>query len=232
MVSRRASISTFGAMILVSTGMPEPALAADIPLPTGSYLQSCKVVSFDAATGDLAANCEGPAVGMFGLGTPDTSHMNVRGCREGTIWNDQRQLYCLSSEAWGNDRVIPPGSYIETCTDRKVVGGALLTAVCGNDQGASANASLDLRTCKWGGDIANWHGGLGCTHEGQGALSTQFKNAVAGGSQPDVVKPVAVEPGAVKPVTIAPLAPSEPAATADTPAEKRKKRRRDRGERG
>jgi hypothetical protein len=190
------------------------------------------LVSFDQSSGELAADCEGPSVGMFGHGTADTSHMNVRGCKEGTIWNDQRQLYCLSAEAWGNDRVIPPGSYIDTCTDRKVVGGALLTARCGAPDGVSFNASLDLRPCTWGKDIYNNRGQLTCTGPMATALSPKFR--VSDQSQGDgVVKPVAVEPGGVKPVTIAPLAPTEPSTTDDaTSSEKKKKRRRDRGERG
>lgn len=214
------------ACIAMSVG--SPAIAADIPLPTGSYLQTCKVVSFDQATGDLAANCEGPKVGMFGLGTPDTSHMNVRGCKEGTIWNDRRQLYCLSAQPWGNDRVIPAGSYIDTCTDRKVLANGLLVATCGTPAGISKNASLDLRACNWGKDISNRNGTLDCERTFSTAIGT---SRVSGGDSDEAapVKPVAVEPGVVKPVTIAPIAPTGDGTTSDT---KGRKRKRDRGERG
>jgi hypothetical protein len=214
---------TFGSALTAPT-----ASAADIPLPTGSYLQSCKVVSFDPATGDLAANCDGPAVGMFGLGTPDTSHFNVQGCREGTIWNDQRQLYCFAASAWGNDRVIPSGSYIATCTDRKVVGGALLTAVCDNGNGIGRNASLDLRGCVWGGDISNNGATLNCQRP---PLQPALGGGLAVPAQP-LVKPVTVEPGVVKPVMIAPLAPAAEGATEDKADGKKRKKHKERGERG
>jgi hypothetical protein len=229
MVGRVASSSAFLGLAFLSIGTPDRAWAADIPLPTGSYLQSCKVVSFDTATGDLAANCDGPPVGMFGLGTPETSHMNVRGCKEGTIWNDQRQLYCLAAEAWGNDRRIPDGSYIATCTDRKVVGGALLTAVCDNGNGVPKNASLDLRTCIWGGDISNNGAILNCQRP---PLKPELGGPLTVPGQ-GVAKPVAIEPGVVKPVTVAPLtpAPDETVGEKDE-RDKKKKRRRERGERG
>jgi hypothetical protein len=228
MDSRVALSFAFG--LIVAAVTPTAATAQGIPLPTGSYLKTCRVVSFDQATGDLAVNCEGPAVGMFGHGTPDTSRMNVRGCKEGTIWNDQRQLYCLSPTAWGDDRIIPPGSYIDTCTDRKVVGGGLLVATCGAPNGGSVNASLDLRPCTWGKDITNNNGHLTCTGPLATALSGSILNSAAK-SEPEVVKPVAVEPGLVKPVTIAPVAPAVEASPTDA-KEGRKKKRKDRGERG
>ena len=208
-----------------------PGARAEVPLPTGSYLDSCKVVSFDAATGDLAANCQGKPVGMFGLATPDTSRMNVQGCKEGTIWNDNRQLYCEAGSAWGNERVIPKGSYIATCTDRKVVGGGLLTAVCGAPGGSSRNASLDLRNCVWGGDISNYNGSLTCQRPPLSS-ATMLGRALDSGKDSDVVKPALVEPGMVKPVTIAPLTTVEPSAPEEEDGKKKKKRRRDRGERG
>lgn len=216
--------------LLVSMAVAAPAIGSEtIPLPTGSYLQSCKVVSFDQSTGDLAANCEGPAVGMFGHGTPDTSTMNIRGCKEGTIWNDQRQLYCLAPTAWGNDRVIPPGSYIDTCTDRKVISGALLVAQCGTAGGESENASLDLRKCTWGRDIVNSNGTLSCDID----IHALIPERVFSGEQASgVVKPVAVEPGVVKPALVAPLAPAPGGTTGSTREDRKKKRKSERGERG
>lgn len=205
-----------------AVAVASPASAADIPLPTGSYLESCKVISFDAATGALQAECDGPSQGLFSR--PETPPFNVTGCKEGTIWNDARQLYCFAAAPWGNERVIPRGSYIATCTDRRVIAGALLTARCQNDSGETLNASLDLRPCIWGGDIANYHGGLGCERKAlpANAFSTTLNGSTSQGSKGAVVKPVAVEPGVVKPVLVAPLAP---------PAEEKKKKK-DKGERG
>lgn len=228
MVGRIAfSSAVFSALVIAGIGA-SPAAAADMPLPTGSYLKSCKVLSFDSATGALSADCSGENVSIFD-GRPSTPAFNVTGCKEGTIWNDNRQLYCEAASAWGNDRVIPAGSYIGTCTDRKVVGGALLVAECGMPGGKSRNASLDLRNCVWGGDISNYNGTLLC----QTPPLTAAVPAQALGSLPaqPVVKPVAIEP-LVKPVEIAPLAPSDPAATEDERGGDKKKKRRARGERG
>lgn len=217
-------------MLMLPIAIP-PGAQAEVPLPTGSYLDSCKVVSFDQATGELAANCQGKPVGMFGLATPDTSRMNVQGCKEGTIWNDNRQLYCITDSAWGNDRVIPQGSYISTCTDRKVVGGALLVAVCGAPGGSSRNASLDLRNCVWAGDISNYNGSLTCQRPPLTSATT-LGRAIDSEKDSDVVKPALIEPGMVKPVMIAPIVPVEPSAAESEEVGKKKKRRRDRGERG
>ena len=210
-----------------------PATAADVPLPTGSYLQSCKVVSFNRDTGDLSASCDGPAVGMFGLGTPETSTFNVKGCREGTIWNDRRQLYCFADSAWGNDRVIPKGSYIETCTDRKIIGGALLTAVCDNGNGVPNNASVDLRNCQWGADISNSGGRLLCLSNSPGMAVSRMSGSLLGGqSGAGVAKPVTVEPGVVKPALLAPAPPAGEGPAGEDSASKKKKKRREPGQRG
>lgn len=203
-----------------------PALAGT-PLPTGSYLQTCKVISFDHASGALQAYCEGPSQGLFSR--PETPPFNVTGCQEGSIWNDARQLYCIAATPWGNDRVIPPGSYIDTCTDRKVIGGALLVAQCGTPSGDSRNASLDLRNCTWGRDIGNYAGSLDCERDLRTAIPERvFTGKTTGG----VVRPVAVEPGLIKPVMIAPLAPA-PGSTSEGKGDgKKKKDKKERGERG
>jgi len=156
--------------------------------------------------------------------------MNITGCKEGTIWNDQRQLYCLSGSAWGAGRAIPDGSYIRTCTDRQIVGGALLTARCDNGNGVAVNASLDLRPCDWGKDISNVGGALRCGMTLQPSMAPIGTIADQNGSDA-VAKPVPVEPGLVKPVTIGPLAPADEGTTEDKNTGKKKKRR-DRGERG
>lgn len=229
------ALKSFSGCALVAAALlPVSPARAEVPLPTGSYLSSCKVVSFDASTGALSAECGGENVSIF-QSRPGTSNFNVIGCKEGSIWNDNRQLYCYAASEWGNDRVIPPGSYIASCTDRKVVGGALLTAVCDNGNGVSQNASLDLRTCKWGGDVWNMGARLGCTSSAAsaGAIAAQAMPVSPFASSPGVVKPVLVEPGVVKPVLIAPLAPADPAATEEESDGKKKKRRRgERGERG
>lgn len=234
MVKRIAQSLAIGLTALAGLIASPAAKAADIPLPTGSYLQSCKVVSFDAATGALSADCDGENVSIF-EGRPGTSTFNVTGCKEGTIWNDNRQLYCQAAGAWGSDRVIPQGSYIATCTDRKVVGGALLVAQCGMPGGSSKNASLDLRSCVWGGDISNSNGNLRCQLQPlTSAVAAQALNPAnsAGATGAPLVKPVEIQP-LVKPVVIAPLPEDSPAATDDAAGPgKKKKRRRERGERG
>lgn len=196
-------------------------------VPSGSYLNSCKDVSFDPATNILTADCERSRSGALIEGEKlQTTPFNITGCAEGSIWNDNNMLYCLTAEAWGHDHVIPKGSYIDTCTNRRVVNNVLI-AECGSSSG-SRTGELNLDGCRWGGDISNNHGRLQCE-----AIIAGVGARDADASQPtQVVKPVAVEPGLVKPVAIVPLTPADPTATEDATADKKKKRRRDRAERG
>ena len=204
--------------IALSSLMTAPAAAA--PVPSGSYLDSCKGVSFDPATNLLRANCisanEG---GQFEIAT---SPLDTSNCAEGSIWNDDGQLYCLAKAAWGKGATVPPGSYIATCTQRSVVNDVLM-AQCGRPGGESSHSALNLKECRWGGDISNQNGVLTCE---PAMVQLAPVEAAPGG-----VKLAPVEPGIVKPVGIAPVPPADASAAPDD-GDSKKKKRRNRGERG
>ena len=206
---------------------PAPAHAQGGMVPAGSYLNSCRDVSFNPATNLLDALCDfNDPGGLMAKGEPVKGPpFNVTGCVENSIWNDNGQLYCFTDKAWGRDRVIPRGSYIATCTRRRVVNNVLL-AECDDSNDDTHFAQLNLNGCKWGGDISNDNGRLKC----ESMLATHTHEFQPSAPAP-LVKPVAVEPAVVKPVTVTPLDPADPSATDDPGGEKRKKRR-SREERG
>ena len=224
----RRIFGCFAASLMLSLGLlsASPARAEGSYVPAGSYLNSCKDVSFDPATNVLTADCERSRSGSLFEGEKlRTQPFNITGCAENSIWNDNNMLYCLTSKPWGQEHVIPNGSYIQTCSDRRVINNVLI-AQCGDGHGNSRSATLDLNSCKWGGDISNDHGALRC----EPVIAGVAKQLVPPESAP-LVKPVAVEP-LVKPVTIAPIEPADSSESDKNEGSAKKKRRGKRGERG
>ena len=219
-----ALISAF-LLCLVALIPSTPAYAA--PVPSGSYLDSCKGVAYDPATHLLSANCiSADEGGQFEIGT---SPLDTTDCAEGSIWNDDGQLYCLAATAWGKGTTIPKGSYINTCTRRSVMNNVLI-AECGRRGSGSLHANLNLNERRWGGDISNDDGILKCE---TAALRMAPIGAPAGGTGASpLVKPVDIAP-MVKPEIIPAPPTPEPAAASDSAdGEKKRKKKRDRGERG
>jgi hypothetical protein len=186
--------------------LPAPAQAQGGGMvPGGSYLNSCKDVQFDPATNLLSATCDfNDPGGLWAKGEPVRgAPFNVTGCADNSIWNDNGSLYCLASKPWGHGRVIPKGSYIDTCSVRRVVNNVLI-AECGYEDGKSRSTEVNLNGCKWGGDISNDNGALKCESV-IGGLTHEFTP-----TPDEVVKPVAVEPAVVKPVEVLPAVPVAP----------------------
>lgn len=207
-----------------------PARSQSGMVPGGSYLNSCKDVRYDPATHMLSADCERNAPGgLMAQGEKvDRPPLNISGCAENSIWNDDGDLYCLAAKPWGYGHVVPKGSYIETCSNRRVVNNVLL-AECGTGSEGSRTTELNLNGCTWGADISNNHGQLEC----QPVIGSAAREFQPSGSEPEtggLVKPVTVQP-LVKPVAISPAEPASSPPTGDKKG-RNKKDRKDRGERG
>jgi hypothetical protein len=188
-------------------------------VPGGSYLDTCKNVSFDPATNVLHATCQGnERHGFEGERVHSSDGLNISGCVPNSIYNDDGDLYCFTAKPWGEGFVIPDGSYRASCARSHVVNNVLI-ANCDMTNDDTLTAELNLNECRWGGDISNYHGSLQCE-----------KLAAAEGAGAPLVKPALVTPSVVKPVTIAPVEPATGGTTTD--AKEGRKKRREKGERG
>lgn len=199
---------------------PVPARAEPAAMvPGGSYLDTCKNVRFDPATGRLDADCEATPRGAWeGEAVRSGDPFYVTGCTPNSIFNANGDLYCYADRPWGKDRVIPQGSYLASCAHSRVVNNVLM-ARCDDSSDDAHSADLNLNECRWGGDISNNQGSLAC-------------EKVAGGAAAPLVKPVAIAP-VTKPVTIAPVAAGPGGGTAPAePRDREKRKKRERGERG
>jgi CVNH domain len=115
--------------------------------PRGSYTDSCKNIQMKGTT--LHAVCKS----LDGREMP-TTLKDANSCAEG-VSNINGILNCEVSG------ILPPGSYIATCKDVRLLGTTLL-ASCNDGKDHWVNASLrDVNRCK--GDIANQNGALRCT---------------------------------------------------------------------
>jgi hypothetical protein len=205
--------------------MPADFAVAQTPsgmIPGGSYTNSCKDITFDAATNRLNATCDfNDPGGLWMKGEPVRSSegFDVTGCVPNSIFNDNGMLYCFTEAAWGNGRRIPKGSYLATCTRSRVTNNVLI-AECDDSRDETVYTELNLNECQWGGDISNQSGRLRCELA-----------AAPAEPAPRLIKPVEVAP-LIKPVTIAPVAPADDGATTADPKSRKKRDRRTRGERG
>jgi hypothetical protein len=121
--------------------------AAPPSQPAGSYTDSCRNIQMKGTT--LHAVCKS----LDGRELP-TTLKDANRCTEG-VANINGILNC---EASG---VLPPGSYIATCKDVKLLGTTLF-ATCNDGKDHWRSASFrDANKCS--GDIANQNGTLRCT---------------------------------------------------------------------
>jgi hypothetical protein len=113
--------------------------------PSGPYTESCQNIEMKGST--LKAKCQA-ADGKWNA----AELRNARNCSYGVI-NMNGVLSCQTG-------VIPPGSYLGTCTDFNQHG-TTLSATCRNDKGTDVAAELrNSNQCT--GDIANRNGALKC----------------------------------------------------------------------
>lgn len=113
--------------------------------PSGPYTESCQNIEMKGNT--LRAKCQS-ADGKWGA----AELRNARSCANGVV-NLNGVLSCQAG-------IIPPGSYLSTCTDFNFRGSTLL-ASCRNEKGTDVSAELrNANQCT--GDIANKDGSLKC----------------------------------------------------------------------
>jgi len=113
--------------------------------PSGPYTESCQNIEMNGST--LHAKCQS-ADGKWAA----AELRNAKSCANGVI-NLNGVLSCQSG-------IIPPGSYLATCTDFNFHGSTLL-ATCRNEKGTDVAAELRNAT-QCTGDIANKNGSLKC----------------------------------------------------------------------
>jgi hypothetical protein len=113
--------------------------------PSGPYTDSCQNIEMKGNT--LHAKCQS-ADGKWNA----VELRNARSCADGVI-NLNGVLSCQAG-------IIPPGSYLSTCTDFNLHGTTLM-ASCRSEKGTDVAAELrNANQCT--GDIANKNGSLKC----------------------------------------------------------------------
>jgi hypothetical protein len=113
--------------------------------PSGPYSDSCQNIEMKGST--LHAKCQA-ADGKWNA----AELRNAKSCANGVV-NLNGVLSCQTG-------IIPPGSYLSTCTDFNLHGSTLL-ASCRNEKGTDVAAELrNANLCT--GDIANRNGSLKC----------------------------------------------------------------------
>lgn len=131
-------------------------VSAQTAPPTGPYSGSCQNAHMRGTT--LYASC--PTVG----GQMVAARLDhAERCSDGII-NLNGVLSCQQG-------TIPPGSYLSTCADPRVLG-TTLSAKCQNDKGKEVAAELrNANQCP--GDIANKDGALRCVTSAQAGAPPQ-----------------------------------------------------------
>lgn len=163
------------AAVLLTIGLPCAAHAS--PVPSGSYLRSCRSADVDAH-GVLSALCDDGKVHIFAK-AHNRTFLDLRNCRNHQdIENRNGQLRCISraiessSSVTGNTLTIrtrekvPYGSYLRSCRNVTMIG-LSLSAECGTGAGLFGKkhnwTSIDLSTCPQNRrDISNRKGRLTC----------------------------------------------------------------------
>jgi hypothetical protein len=113
--------------------------------PSGPYTDSCQNIEMKGST--LHAKCQS-ADGKWNA----AELRNAKSCADGVV-NLNGVLSCQTG-------IIPPGSYLSTCTDFNLHGTTLM-ASCRNEKGTDVASELrNANLCT--GDIANKNGALKC----------------------------------------------------------------------
>ena len=144
---------------------PPPPPPESIAVPRGSYLDSCENARVEGDT--LTASCK-TQTGRLREGS-----ISVSNCAGVDISNRYGFLICLTPvrARWGG-RVLPPGSWINSCTGSVTnnvlhafcldgAGGSSLLGMETSREGQREN-SMDVSRCPDGSDIANLRGTLTC----------------------------------------------------------------------
>lgn len=123
-------------------------------VPYGSYRATCRDIS--VSFGQLRATCQD----RWGAWRPSLS-LTLSSCERGVdISNDNGSLRCSRAGSSFGERP-PPGSYMASCRDVRVVAG-WLKATCQDRNGRWVDATTATGWCSAGRDIANVDGRLTC----------------------------------------------------------------------
>ena len=118
--------------------------------PPGSYLESCVNINVSGTT--LSASCLRTLERYLGENYGKISTLEEFDRCVGDISNNKGNLTC--------QKMPPPGSYLESCTNAEV-SGTTLTALCRTKEGGTHQATLEeIDLCR--GDISNYDGYLTC----------------------------------------------------------------------
>lgn len=125
------------------------------PAPYGSYRSTCRDVTVSG--GFLRAMCQDRG-GTWRTSIP----LQLAQCLQGAdIYNDNSDLRCSRAGSSGFSDRPPPGSYMASCRDIRVVAG-WLKASCQDRNGRWSEATTAVSWCSPGRDIANDNGRLTC----------------------------------------------------------------------
>ena len=137
---------------------PRPQPPAPPPVvqrpPAGTYTSSCRDLKLEGSW--LSATCRD------GWGNWRETGLSLTGCPLGTdISNVEGRLACRSFTSQHAGDYPPPGSYMASCRDIRVVAG-WLKASCQDRNGRWSEATTAVSWCSPGRDIANDNGRLTC----------------------------------------------------------------------
>jgi hypothetical protein len=122
--------------------------------PPGSYRDSCRDIV--VRRGMLEATCGGDNGGR-------RTAIPLSSCRSGSFENINGNLQCMGGGNrgyGGSSRDVPPGSYLQSCSEIGVYGGTL-QATCGGRDNSRIRSSISIRSCR-SGSFANINGYLQC----------------------------------------------------------------------
>jgi hypothetical protein len=121
--------------------------------PPGSYLQSCRDIV--VRRGVLEATC-----GSINNESVRSS-IPLSSCRSGSFANINGYLQCAGGgDNRRSNRELPPGSYLQSCSDIGIRGG-VLEATCGGSDNRRVRSSTPLFSCR-SGSFSNINGYLQC----------------------------------------------------------------------
>lgn len=122
--------------------------------PPGSYRDSCRDIV--VRRGMLEATCGGDNGGR-------RTAIPLSSCRSGSFENINGNLQCMGGggrDYGGSNRDLPPGSYLQSCSEIGIRGG-VLEATCGGGDNRRIRSSISLRSCR-SGSFSNINGYLQC----------------------------------------------------------------------
>ncbi|HWX00272.1 CVNH domain-containing protein [Collimonas sp.] len=122
--------------------------------PPGSYRDSCRDIV--VRRGMLEATCGGDNGGR-------RTSIPLSSCRSGSFDNINGNLQCAGGggrDYGGSSRDLPPGSYLQSCSEIGIRGG-VLEATCGGRDNSRIRSSISLRSCR-SGSFSNINGYLQC----------------------------------------------------------------------